>query len=110
MGEQICARKDGPDHEEIRIDDFCLWGSRTWRRMGGHPTKKGWRIQVVHDFDNYKSALSETEALTVVVQAVLGNPHWPLTASYPLIPRALPGRLPFPGPWHARTPRNPLLD
>ena len=25
------------------IDDFCLWGSRTWRRRGGHLTKRGWR-------------------------------------------------------------------
>ena len=58
------------------IDDFRLRGSRTWRRMGDTATKGGWRRQVVHDFDNYKSALSEGEALTVVVQAVPGNPHW----------------------------------
>ena len=31
---------------------------------------------MVHDFDNYKSALSEGKALAVVVQAVPGNPHW----------------------------------
>ena len=48
-------------------DNFHLRGSRTWRRMGGHLTKGGWRIQVVHDFDNYKSALSEGAALAVVV-------------------------------------------
>ena len=58
------------------IDDFRLWGSRTWRHMGGPVTKGGWRTQVVHDFDNYKSALSEGAALAVVVQAVSGNPHW----------------------------------
>ena len=34
------------------------------------------------------------------------KPPWPLTVSCPLNPRALPGRLGFPGPWHARTPRN----
>jgi len=28
------------------------------------------------------------------------------TVSFPPYPRALPGRLGFPGPWHARTPRN----
>ena len=58
------------------IDEFRLRGSRPWRRMGGHLTRVGWRIQVVHDFDNYKSALSEGKALAVVVQAVPGNPHW----------------------------------
>ncbi len=41
------------------------------------PLKKaGWLIQAVHDFDNYKSALSEGKAHAVVVQAVPGNPHW----------------------------------
>ena len=30
----------------------------------------------MHDFDNYKSALSEGEALAVVVQAVPGNRIW----------------------------------
>ena len=34
------------------------------------------------------------------------KPPWRSTVSCPLNPRALPGRLPFPGPWHARTPRN----
>ena len=58
------------------IDDFRLWGSRTWRRMGGHLTRVGWRTQVVHDLDNYNSALSEGAALAVVVEAVPGNPHW----------------------------------
>ena len=48
-------------------DNFHLRGSRTWRRMGGHLTKGGWRTQVVHDFDNYKSALSEGAALADVV-------------------------------------------
>ena len=27
------------------IDDFRLRGSRTWRRMGGHLTKRGWRTR-----------------------------------------------------------------
>ncbi len=58
------------------IDDFRLWGSRTWRRMGDTVTNGGWRRQVVHDFDNYKSALSEGAPLAVVVEAILGNPHW----------------------------------
>ena len=48
--------------------------------MGDPVTKGGWRTEVAHvvahDFDNYKSALSEGEALAVVVQAVPGNPHW----------------------------------
>ena len=61
------------------IDDFRLRGSRRWRRMGGPLTRGGWRTEVAHvvahDFDNYKSALSEGEALPVVVQAVPGNPH-----------------------------------
>ena len=34
------------------------------------------------------------------------KPPWRSTVSCPRNPRALPGRLPFPGPWHARTPRN----
>ena len=38
------------------------------------------------------------------------KPPWRSTVSCPLIPRALPGRLPFPGPWHARALQNPLLD
>ena len=62
------------------IDDFRLWGSRRWRRMGGPLTRGGWRTEVAHvvahDFDNYRSALSEGAALAVVVQAVPGNPHW----------------------------------
>ena len=58
------------------IDDFRLWGSRPCRRMGGHLTRVGWRTQVVHNLNNYKSALSEGAALAVVVQAVPGNPHW----------------------------------
>ena len=58
------------------IDHFRLRGSRRWRHMGGPVTKGGWRTQVVHDFDNYKSALSEGAALAVVDQAVPGNPHW----------------------------------
>ena len=61
------------------IDRFRLRGSRPCRHMGGHLTKGGWRTQVVHevahDFDHYKPALSEGEALAVVVQAVPGNPH-----------------------------------
>ena len=31
---------------------------------------------------------------------------WPSTVFRPRNPRALPGRLPLPGTWHARTPRN----
>ena len=62
------------------IDDFRLRGSRTWRRMGGPLTRGGWRTEVAHvvahDFDNYKSALSEGEALAVVVQAVPENLDW----------------------------------
>ena len=45
------------------IDDFRLRGSRPCRHMGGHLTKGGWRTQVAHDCDRYKSALSEGEAL-----------------------------------------------
>ncbi len=45
------------------IDDFRLRGSRTWRRMGGHLTKGGWRTQVAHQvahaFDNHNASLSE---------------------------------------------------
>ena len=68
------------------IDDFRLPGSRTWRHMGGPVTKGGRRTQVVHDFDNYKSALSEGKALAVVVQAVPGNPHWTWVGTDPPIP------------------------
>ena len=32
--------------------------------------------EVAHDFGNHKSALSEGEALAVVVQVVPENPHW----------------------------------
>ena len=64
-----------PNGREM-IDDFRLRGSRPWRRINAPLTKTGWRIQVVHDFDNRNSALSEGAALAVVVQAVPGNPHW----------------------------------
>ena len=37
--EQIGTRLDSNE----MIDDFRLRGSRTWRRMGGHLTKGGWR-------------------------------------------------------------------
>ena len=63
-----------------RIDDFRLRGSRTWRRRGVHLTTRGWRTevahQVAHAFDHRNASLSEGAALAVVVQAVLGNPHW----------------------------------
>ena len=49
--------------------------------MGGHLTRLGWPVQVVHDFDNYKSALSEGKALAVVVRAVPGIPHWKQVAT-----------------------------
>ena len=62
------------------IDDFRLRGSRTWRGMDAPLRNEGWRVEVAHvvahDFNNYKSALSERKALAVVVQAVPGNPHW----------------------------------
>ena len=55
------------------IDDFRLRGSRTWRHMGGHLSKEGWRTEVVHeaahDFDKHNAPLSEGKALAVVVQA-----------------------------------------
>ena len=61
------------------IDDFRLRGSRTCRRRGGHLTNGGWCREVAHvvahDFGNYKSALSEGEALPLVVQVVPGNPQ-----------------------------------
>ena len=34
------------------------------------------------------------------------RPSWRSTVSWPLNPRALPGRLDFLTPWHTRTPRN----
>jgi len=37
--EQETPASDGRE----RIDDFSLAGSRTWRRRGGHLTKRGWR-------------------------------------------------------------------
>ena len=74
------SRKNPASNGREMIDDFRLRGSRTWRRMGGPLTRGGWRTEVAHvvayDFDNYKPALSEGEALAVVVQAVPGNPHW----------------------------------
>ena len=69
-------QKRPPSNGRGMIDDFHLWGSRTCRRMGGYLTRGGWRIQVVHDFDNYKTALSEGAPLAVVVEALPGNPHW----------------------------------
>ena len=76
QGEQETPASNGRE----RIDDFRLAGSRTWRRRGGHLTKRGWRTevahQVAHAFDHRNASLSEGEALAVVVQAVPGNPHW----------------------------------
>ena len=57
------------------IDNFRLRGSRPCRRMGGHLTRVGWRIQVVHAFGNHKTALSEGAALAAVVEAIPGKPH-----------------------------------
>ena len=57
------------------VDNFRLWGSRPCRRMGGHLTRVGWRIQLVHAFGNHKTALSEGAALAAVVEALPGNPH-----------------------------------
>ena len=50
------------------FDNFRLRGSRPCRRMGGHLTRVGWRTQVVHALDDRNSALSEGEALAVVVE------------------------------------------
>jgi hypothetical protein len=62
------------------IDDFRLRGSRTWRRMGGPLTKRGWRMEVAQEvarpFNNPNAPLSEGKALAVVVQAAPRNPHW----------------------------------
>ena len=58
------------------IDEFRLGGSRPCRRMGDHLTRVGWRIQVVHVFGNYNTALSEGAVLPAVVEAIPGNPHW----------------------------------
>ncbi len=74
--EQETPASDGRE----RIDDFRLAGSRTWRRRGGHLTKRGWRTevahQVAHAFDHRNTSLSEGEVLAAVVQTVPGNPHW----------------------------------
>ena len=41
------------------IDDFRLRGARTWRRRGGHLTKRGWRTQVAHALDHRNAIFSE---------------------------------------------------
>ena len=43
----------------VRIDDFRLRGSRTWRRMGEYSTETRSFTWTVHAFDHHKSALSE---------------------------------------------------
>ena len=76
QGEQENPASNGRE----MIDDFRLRGSRTWRRMGDHLTKGGWRTEVAHvvarPFNNPNAPLSEGEVLAVVVQDVPGNPHW----------------------------------
>ena len=80
MEKVVQGEQETPDsNSRERIDDFRLRGSRTWRRRGGHLTKRGWRTevahQVAHAFDHRNAALSEGRALAAVVQAVPGNPH-----------------------------------
>ena len=41
-----------------------------------------------------------------IFSVTTSKPPWPSTVSCPPNPRALPGRLRFPGPWHTRIPRN----
>ena len=80
--EKIVQRdqENPPSNGREMIDDFRLRGSRTCRGMDAPLRNEGWRVEVAHvvahDFNNYKSALSERKALAVVVQAVPGNPHW----------------------------------
>ena len=57
------------------IDDSRLWGSSPWRRMGEYSTETRLFTQVVHNFDNYESALSEGGALAVVVPGFPPTPH-----------------------------------
>ena len=51
-----------------------------------------------------------------MVSSTPSRKRWPRperdgsTVSCPLNPQALPGRLRFPGSWHVRAPRSPLLD
>ena len=51
-------------------------GSRTWRRMGVHLTKRGWLTEVAHAFDHHNASLSEGEPLTAVVGALAGKLYW----------------------------------
>ena len=57
------------------IDDFRLWGSRSWRRSGGPLIKGGWSTQVVHYSGNHSVFLSEGGALAAVVGALPGKPY-----------------------------------
>ena len=71
---------DKPFQTGKESNDFRLRGSRTWRRMGDHLTKGGWRTEVAHQvagpFNHPNAPLSEGEALAVVVQVVPGIPQW----------------------------------
>ena len=49
------------------IDDFHLWGSLWWRRMGEYSTEIRLFTWMVRTFDNYYASLSEGGALAVVV-------------------------------------------
>ena len=58
------------------IDDFRLWGSRPWRRMGEYSTETRLFTGMAHTFDNHDGSLSEGGALAAVVSVLPGKPYW----------------------------------
>ena len=61
------GRAEAVRHGREMTNDFHLWGSRRWRRMGEYSTETRLFTEMVHTFDNYNASLSEGGAFSVVV-------------------------------------------
>ena len=76
QGEQANPASNGPG----MIDEFRLWGSRPCRRMGGHLTKGGRRMEVAHEvarpFNNPNAPLSEGESPRRCGPGCAGKAAW----------------------------------
>ena len=69
------GRAEPVRHGRRMIDDYRLWGSRTWRHMAFHPFDEGEEIWHGSSPATRNASLSEGRALAVVVGDVHETPH-----------------------------------
>ena len=117
----IRLSRQGPDHssEKSPSEREALWWSKTCATWCAtyvrHPLFVRWTPIRRHVLDPrrrkssiisrpFEAGFSCSHWTTFSMPT--SKPPWRSTVSCPRNPRALPARLGFPGPWHARAPRN----